>query len=543
MAGYWLGMRRLNLQNNGGGSCYFRLPMGIIVVSHFQLDLSSLPLDAPVSHSPLRFDRDYVLLTGGTGLVGQYLVKELLAAGQRVALVVRHGKKLTARERVEAFMQRWEAESGTALPRPVVLVGDVCDANLGLSEDAQEWVGQHCDRVIHSAAVLTFHGKSMEADPWRTNLGGTRNVIELCEKFDIQELHYLSTAYVCGKRSDRVMETDLDCGQEFRNDYEECKCQAEKLVHASNIESKTIYRPAVIVGDSKTGYTVTYHGLYLYLRLMATLVPLQERNENGLIDTKMRFPIDGDEPRNLVPVDWVAQAVACVFLDPSAHGKTYHLTPDECSSARQVLEYCYEYFGSEGVEFVGAEADREADSEFAARFFENAGMYEDYETSDPNFDKSSLVEAAGHLKCPPVDRDMIFRFMDFGYEDKWGKRKPRKPEVPFWSADQRQSMTEAIMSADVLTEHSAIGVDLLGPGGGQWQVFKDASGNLEWLAGLPTDENALIVSGETGQFVTGSEDSELCRWQDFFDAVLAEKIVVSTYTQRFSGSSCPLNGR
>jgi len=48
------------------------------------------------------------------------------------------------------------------------------------------------------------------------------------------------------------------------------------------------------------------------------------------------------------------------------------------------------------------------------------------------------------------------------------------------------------------------------------------------LVGLPTDENALIVSGETGQFVTGSEDSELCRWQDFFDAVLAEKIVVST---------------
>ena len=63
-------------------------------------------------------------------------------------------------------------------------------------------------------------------------------------------------------------------------DYEKCKCQAEKLVHASNIESKTIYRPAVIVGDSKTGYTVTYHGLYLYLRLMATLVPQQKRKRN-----------------------------------------------------------------------------------------------------------------------------------------------------------------------------------------------------------------------------------------------------------------------
>jgi len=154
-------------------------------------------------------------------------------------------------------------------------------------------------------------------------------------------------------------------------------------------------------------------------------------------------------------------------------------------------------------------------------------MYEDYETSDPEFDKSSLVEVAGHLKCPPLDREMIFRFMDFGSEDRWGKRRPKKPEVPFWSADQQQAMTEAIMSADVLTEHSAIGVDLLGPGGGQWQVLKDASGNLEWLAGLPSDKNALVISGETERFSLGSEGSEPCAWRAFFESSFGEKLGVS----------------
>jgi thioester reductase-like protein len=473
----------------------------------------------PVSHSIPRSDRDYVLVTGSTGLVGQYLVRELLAAGQRLALVVRPSKKLTARERVEVFMQRWEAELGTSLPRPVVLTGDVCDENLGLSIEELDWVSTHCGRVIHSAAVLTFHGKSMDDDPWKTNLGGTKNVISLCEQFNIEELHYLSTAYVCGKRTDRVMETDLDRGQDFRNDYERCKCQAEQLVHASEIESKTIYRPAVIVGDSKTGYTVTYHGLYLYLRLMATLVPQQKRNEKGLIETKIRLPMDGDEPRNLVPVDWVAEVVAHIFLDRSAHGQTYHLTPDEYSSARQVIEYGYEYFGSEGVEFVGSGAPRDPDSEFAARFFENAGMYEDYETSDPEFDKTALIDVAGHLKCPAVDRDMVFRFMDFGSADRWGKRKPKAPEVSFWGAEQRKPILDAVEGFEDISEGSVIGVDLHGPGGGQWKIFRDAAGSLHFEPGLPTEENPQVVAGETGQLAAAGGNC----WQQFFESAFAAK--------------------
>ncbi len=473
-----------------------------------------------MSHSIIPAARDYVLITGSTGLVGQYLVRELLTGGQRLALVVRPSKKLTAQERVEAFMQRWEAELAMALPRPVVLVGDVCDANLGLSDESLAWVARHCGRVIHSAAVLTFHGASMEADPWRTNLGGTRNVVALCEQFQIQELHYLSTAYVCGKRTDRVMETDLDCGQEFRNDYERCKCQAEKIVHASNIESKTIYRPAVIVGDSKTGYTVTYHGLYLYLRLMATLVPQQKRNENGVIETKLRLPMDGDEPRNLVPVDWVAEVVAHIFLDHSAHGQTYHLTPDEYSSARQVIEYGYEYYGSEGVVFAGSGASRDADSEFAAKYFENAGMYEDYETSDPLFDKSSLVDVAGHLKCPPVDRDMVFRFIDFGAADRWGKRKPKPPEVPFWGADQLQAMLDEVESLEGLPEGLAIGIDLHGPGGGQWQISQDDFGNFQLLDGLPANETATIAIGETETLASLGED----RWRIFLESAVAARV-------------------
>ena len=63
------------------------------------------------------------------------------------------------------------------------------------------------------------------------------------------------------------------------------------------------------------------------------------------------------------------------------------------------------------------------DNEFARKLFENTGIYASYETSDPAFDKSNLNKFAGHLPCPRIDKEMIFRFLDFGNQQNWGKRK------------------------------------------------------------------------------------------------------------------------
>ena len=66
--------------------------------------------------------------------------------------------------------------------------------------------------VIHNAAILQFDGASMEAEPWRTNLGGTRHVLQLLDQMEPREFHYVSTAYVCGTREELVKEDDLDFG-------------------------------------------------------------------------------------------------------------------------------------------------------------------------------------------------------------------------------------------------------------------------------------------------------------------------------------------
>ena len=440
----------------------------------------------------------YTLLTGATGLLGRYLLRDLLVKGVRMAVLVRPKARSKARQRIEDILQMWESELGQRLPRPVLLTGDVCEPNLGLQPGQVQWVGRCCDQIIHSAAVLSFHGASRASEPWRTNLGGTRNVLAFAKQCDISKLHHVSTAYVCGEQDQLVSENQLDVGQEFRNDYEQSKFEAEQLVHqADGFESKTIYRPAVIVGDSETGYTSTYHGLFLYLRLMAMLVPHQQRDENGIINTPIKLPYNGDEPRNLVPIDWASRAIAHLVCTPEAHGQTYHLTPDQCTCPREVIESCYEYFHSDGVEFCGPDAACPPETEFAQKLFESTGIYASYETSDPVFDKSNLNKFAGHLPCPPIDRDMIFKFLDFGDQQNWGKKKQRSAVVPRWIESHLTEIALAaqkIMGALRLNSQQRefqIGLDIHGPGGGQWQLTVE-DGSFRITPGLP-DESCPVL--------------------------------------------------
>lgn len=369
-----------------------------------------------------------ILLTGATGLVGQYLVRDLMDKGQQVAVLVRGSKKFSAVERVEQIIRRIEVSECRTIPRPMVLEGDLENESLSLSDKDIEWVQDHCDQIIHNAAVLKFVGPDRAGDPWKTNVEGTQNVLAFCRTTGLKKMHYVSTAYVSGKCEAAFTESDLDLGQEFRNDYERSKFESEQLVRqCEGFESKTIFRPAVIVGDSATGFTSTYHGLYLYLRLMATLIPMQPIDDDGVRRTPIQLPMTGNEPRNLVPVDWVSEVITDVVCNPNAHDQTYHLVPTEGMTPRQLIEYCYEYFNSTGVDFTESCEQSDNENEFAQNLLENIQIYSEYDTSDPKFDDQNRQEHCGHLPCPVLDKEMIFRFLDFGIADRWGKRKSTAP--------------------------------------------------------------------------------------------------------------------
>jgi len=377
---------------------------------------------------------NYVLLTGCTGLLGQYLLHDLLRAGRRVAVLVRPSRKTSAVERVEAILQRWESRFGSKLPRPILLEGDITREGFGLSNEQLSWVSGNCNSLIHNAAVLTFH-ETPEGEPFNTNVGGTRNVLATCRTTGIGDLHYISTAYVCGLREGTVQENELEGSQSFRNDYEKSKYEAELLVRsASDLDCVTVYRPTVIAGDSQTGYTCTYHGLYMYLRLISVLNENVTPGPDGTRHTPVKLGMTGDEKRNIIPVDWASQAISRLIGLPEAHGGTYHIAPENPMTSGDVVRAAYSYFNSYGVEFCGANTETCAsDNNVNQAYQENMTMYQSYDSTDPLFDVTNLKKFLPDLPCPEIDEAMLHLFWRFSEEDRWGKRRPPKPS-PF-SAD------------------------------------------------------------------------------------------------------------
>jgi len=114
----------------------------------------------------------YVFLTGATGLLGRYLLKDLTVAGVPMAVLVRPSRRATAQHRVENVMCYWDGLLGRALPRPVVLEGDITEPDLGLDARGMRWVAENCTCMLHNAASLTFQSTSSQSEPWRSNVGG-----------------------------------------------------------------------------------------------------------------------------------------------------------------------------------------------------------------------------------------------------------------------------------------------------------------------------------------------------------------------------------
>ena len=457
----------------------------------------------------------YFFLTGASGLVGRYLTRDLLASGKRLAVLARSNRKMSAHDRIELLLQRWEQKLGYSLPRPIVLEGDVSQPQLGLSAADQRWVARHCTGLIHNAAVVKFEPAEQDQEPWRTNLNGTRHALEFARQTGLRELHYVSTAYVCGNRSGVVLEDQLDCGQGFRNSYEESKFLAEQTVRDCNdFDSKTIYRPSIIAGDSQTGYTSSYHGLMWYLRLLAMLVPQQPRDNTGRIQTDIELPVSGDEPHNVISVDWVSRAICRLLEQPASRGRTFHLVSEHPTTFREVIDWCCEFFNSTGVRFVERSLGRRATSQFAEMFFSSSRVYQDYDACLVEFDNRNFKQLIPDFDCPAISREQVIRYLEFGAQDAWGKRRDQLPE----SIEQPQKLAEQIAvgwmeySADFPSNpHAALpgricSLDLRGVSGGQWHFVAVAGEGLEVQPGLHESADAWLVL-DTNDLVAARDPS------------------------------------
>lgn len=264
------------------------------------------------------------LLTGFPGFLAGRLVPRLLADDDEARIVALVEPRMVERARALA-------------PDGVdVQPGDITDAALGLDPRTYDRLADEVVRVFHLAAVYDLAVGAELAE--RVNVEGTQHVVDFCRRARrLERHHYVSTAYVAGLRSGLVLEEELAAGQAFKNFYESTKFAAEVIVRASMDDvPTTVYRPAIVVGDSRTGETQKFDGPYYLLRTYAAAKgPLLQIGR-------------GDAPFNVVPVDFVVDAIAAGARDEQAVGHTLHLVdPEPVSSAELARLLAREYCGRE----------------------------------------------------------------------------------------------------------------------------------------------------------------------------------------------------
>src|SRR3954451_20089482 len=263
------------------------------------------------------------LLTGFPGFLAGRLAPRLLAGDDEARIVALVEPRMLERARALA-------------PEGVdVVAGDITDPALGLDAPTYERLAGEVVRVFHLAAVYDLAVGAEPAE--RVNVTGTQHVLDFCRRAArLERHHYVSTAYVAGLRSGLVLESELAAGQAFKNFYESTKFAAEVLVQASmDAVPTTVYRPAIVVGDSRTGQTQKFDGPYYLLRAMAGKGPLLQVGR-------------GDAPFNVVPVDFVVDAIAAGARAPGAVAPPLPLVdPEPVSSAELARLLAREYVGRE----------------------------------------------------------------------------------------------------------------------------------------------------------------------------------------------------
>lgn len=276
-----------------------------------------------------------LFVTGFPGFIGTRLLRALFRNDDSLQVVALVQQKFL--HAAETARGKLYDEIPSVASRFRFVFGDITSDDLGIENeepDPSEITG-----ILHLAAAYDL---AVPRDKGMTiNVEGTQHVVDFALKCkNLKRFDYVSTAYVSGDFKGTFGETDFDRGQGFKNYYEETKYLAEKVVREAKKIPSVIYRPAIVVGDSRTGETAKYDGPYYALRAMDALPAL--------------FPFPnigrGNVEVNLVPIDFVVSAMTALMSDDGSVGNTYHLTDP---APLKVAELQRLFMSSLGKRFIG----------------------------------------------------------------------------------------------------------------------------------------------------------------------------------------------
>jgi len=257
-------------------------------------------------------------VTGATGFIGRHLVERLLAREGQIHVLVREGST----DKLDALIEGWGRPE-----RIVPVVGDLSEPKLGVSDAGIAELQGTVDHFFHLAAIY-----DMTADEERNltlNVGGTQNAIGLANALRVGTFHHVSSIAAAGLYEGHFREDMFDEGQKLDHPYHRTKFESERLVRTQVESPWRVYRPAVVVGNSRTGEMDKIDGPYYFFKAIqkarAALPPW--------------FPLVGVEfgKTNIVPVDYVAAAMDHIAHQPGLDGQAFHLVNPTPQRAGDVI--------------------------------------------------------------------------------------------------------------------------------------------------------------------------------------------------------------
>ena len=369
-----------------------------------------------------------LLLTGATGFVGmEILARYLERTDTSVFVAVRAADAAQAEARVGDTLEGLFGDRDAYRDRVFTLRADIEQPGLGLSDAASDALAEQVTDIVHCAASVSF---SLPLDQSRrVNVDGTHNMLGLAERCrrrgGLNRFSYISTAYVAGRHGGVFGEDDLDIGQSFRNPYEQSKFEAERLVRAySRRLPIQIFRPSIIVGEQSTGWTASFNVLYTPLKAFV-------RGKLPAMPARRSAPVD------VVPVDYVADAVFELSRDPVDRCRTYNLVAGpQATTVGRLIELSADRLERREPTVIPPTLFktlvypvlRRRGS--AGRGLEQSSVFFPYFAMDVTYQNERArrrLEPVG-IKAPPSE-SYFDRLLDFAQASEWGRRPVTRAEA------------------------------------------------------------------------------------------------------------------
>jgi len=365
-----------------------------------------------------------ILLTGATGFLGMELLGRLLERTHRqVYALVRATSEQQASARVERALQLLFGERHQYARRVVAVRGDLARPHLGISASRSDWLAERVSEIVHGAANVSFADGPEHTRP--VNVHGTRRMLELAERCQahggLRRFTYVSTAYVAGDHAGCFSEDELDVGQSFHNAYESSKFEGEQLIAGwRTCMPVTVVRPSIIVGERSGGWTCSFNVLYWPLRAFS-------RGAYAALPARASAPVD------VVPVDYVADAIVALSQAVEAEGATFHLTAGRhASSVGELVELASGFFRRPAPRLVAPTVYRRlvhplllrAADERHRRALQRSELFFPYFAADVHYDERrtrALLHGSG-IEPSPL-REYFDRLVEFALAADWGRRE------------------------------------------------------------------------------------------------------------------------